>query len=167
MPSRTGEVSRRCGAIARENRESGNGLPDWGGRAPHRLALINQRAAIGEFNHIPGSGGISRLTRLIGPHWTKWLAMAGQAVDADHALRIGLVHAVYPAEEFSTKVAEFARHLAGLPSEAVGLSKLAIDAAVNADRRTSRDIDRLAQSILFQSVDFTERQQAFVNRGKA
>ena len=25
---------------------------------------------------IPGSGGISRLTRLVGPHWAKWMAMA-------------------------------------------------------------------------------------------
>src|SRR5438093_7237230 len=49
---------------------------------------------------LPGSGGISRLTRLVGPHWARWLAMAGERVDAHQALVMGLVHAVYPAAEF-------------------------------------------------------------------
>src|ERR1700750_156344 len=46
---------------------------------------------------IPGSGGISRLTRLIGPHWAKWMVMAGETMTADGARAIGFVHAVYPA----------------------------------------------------------------------
>jgi len=53
---------------------------------------------------LPGSGGISRLTRLVGPHWTKWLAMAGQQVSAAEALSIGLVHAVYPVDGFAARV---------------------------------------------------------------
>ena len=110
---------------------------------------------------IPGSGGISRLTRLIGPHWTKWMAMAGQRISAQRAVEIGLVHAVYPAEDFAERVQELARHLASLPGEAVGLAKLAIDSAVTADRRTARDFDRLAQTLLFSSHDFVERQRAF------
>ena len=35
---------------------------------------------------IAGSGGTSRLTRLIGPHWGKWMAMAGVPVGAGHAM---------------------------------------------------------------------------------
>ena len=46
---------------------------------------------------LPGSGGISRLTRIVGPHWARWLTMAGQVIDADQAVNIGLVHTVYPA----------------------------------------------------------------------
>ncbi len=65
---------------------------------------------------IPGSGGISRLTRLVGPHWTKWLAMAGQTIDAEQARLIGFVHAVYPAETFADQAQAFARHLATLPA---------------------------------------------------
>jgi enoyl-CoA hydratase len=115
---------------------------------------------------IPGSGGISRLTRIVGPHWARWLAMAGQAIDAQQALNIGLVHAVYPAGSFAEEVRAFARHLAGLPSEAVGLAKIAIDAAASADRRTAREFDRLAQSALFQSPDYLARINAFLERGK-
>ena len=46
---------------------------------------------------LPGSGGISRLTRIVGPHWASWLVMAGERIDAMQARDIGLVHAVYPA----------------------------------------------------------------------
>jgi enoyl-CoA hydratase/carnithine racemase len=110
---------------------------------------------------IPGSGGISRLTRLVGSHWAKWLAMACQTVDAREALAMGLVHAVYPAAEFGQRVQEFARHLAGLPGEAVGLAKLAIDTAASVDRRSARDVDRLAQSALFTSAEYLDRLEAF------
>ena len=64
---------------------------------------------------LPGSGGISRLTRIVGPHWASWLVMAGERIDAMQARDIGLVHAVYPAAEFPERVQEFARRLAGMP----------------------------------------------------
>ena len=113
---------------------------------------------------LPGSGGISRLTRIVGPHWARWLTMAGQVIDADQAVTIGLVHAVYPASEFAERVQAFARHLAGLPREAVGLAKVAIDAAASIDRRTAREFDRLAQSALYSSSGFTERVDAFLSK---
>ena len=90
--------------------------------------------------------------------------MAGQVVDADQAVTIGLVHAVYPASEFAERVQAFARHLAGLPREAVGLAKVAIDAAASIDRRTAREFDRLAQSALYSSSGFTERVDAFLSK---
>jgi enoyl-CoA hydratase/carnithine racemase len=115
---------------------------------------------------LPGSGGISRLTRIVGPHWAKWLAMAGQTIDAQQALQIGLVHAVHPVTSFAEEVQAFARHLAGLPAEAVGLAKLAIDTAASVDRRTAREFDRLAQSALFQSPDYLAKVSAFLDKGK-
>jgi enoyl-CoA hydratase len=113
---------------------------------------------------LPGSGGISRLTRLVGPHWARWLAMAGERVDAQQAMAIGLVHAVYGVDEFAEQVQEFARRLAGMPREALGLAKIAIDAAESIDRRTAREFDRMAQSLLFTSADFRERIEAFGRR---
>ena len=40
---------------------------------------------VGRLGVIAGSGGISRVTRLVGPHWSKWISMAGKNVDADTA----------------------------------------------------------------------------------
>jgi enoyl-CoA hydratase/carnithine racemase len=116
---------------------------------------------------LPGSGGISRLTRLIGPHWAKWLVMAGERIDAERAHAIGLVHAVYPAAEFDDHVRAFAHRLAGMPREAVGLAKVAIAAADTVDRRTAREVDRLAQSLLFQSDDYRDRVNSFLEQSAA
>jgi enoyl-CoA hydratase len=113
---------------------------------------------------IPGSGGISRLTRLVGPHWARWLAMACETIDAQQAVDIGLVHKVYPADTFADDVQAFARKLASLPREALGVAKVAIDVAASVDRRTAREFDRMAQTVLFMSDDFKDRVNAFMQR---
>jgi enoyl-CoA hydratase len=110
---------------------------------------------------LPGSGGISRLTRLVGPHWARWLAMAAQTVDAEEALRIGLVHRVIPHDRFGAEVAAFARHLAELPAEAVGLAKLTIDAAADTDRTTARNVDRIANTLLVLSEEHRRIRKQF------
>ncbi len=97
---------------------------------------------------IPASGGVSRLTRLCGQHWAKWIILANQPVDAEQALAIGLVHAVYEESEFEAKVDEFCRALAAQPPEMTAMAKLAIDLAEEASARDARRIERLGQSIL-------------------
>jgi enoyl-CoA hydratase len=140
---------------------------EFGASCDFRLAADTATFGLPEVANlavIPGSGGISRLTRLVGPHWTKWLAVAGETVDAHQAQAIGLVHAVYPAAEFDERVDGFARKLAALPREAAGVAKLAIDTAADVDRRTARDVDRLAQTLLFTSPDYRERVDRFLKR---
>ncbi len=97
---------------------------------------------------IASSGGISRLTRLVGPAWSKWINLAGKSIDAQTALMIGLVHEVYPTAEFVDRVESFARDLINLPEEQLGLAKLAIDAVKAEDREKGRHIERLAFSAL-------------------
>jgi enoyl-CoA hydratase/carnithine racemase len=90
---------------------------------------------------LPGSGGISRLTRLIGPHWTKWIAMAGREVDA-------------------------AQSLVALSGEALGLAKLGIAAAASADRASARDVDRMANTLLLKTPEHRARIEAFGSRSR-
>ena len=47
----------------------------------------------------PGFGGTQRLARLVGPGMAKQLIYTAKNIKAAEALRIGLVNAVYPAEE--------------------------------------------------------------------
>jgi enoyl-CoA hydratase len=65
---------------------------------------------------IAGSGGTSRVTRLVGPSWGKWLAMAGRRVGSEKAHQIGLVQDVFPAETFLEEVYAFCRELITIPS---------------------------------------------------
>ncbi len=113
---------------------------------------------------IPGSGGVSPLTRLVGPHWAKWLVMAGQQVSAADARMMGLVHAVYPHAEFAELTVEFARSLVKVTREGLGLAKLTIDSVHGADRRTARDLDRIVQTLLFDSPEYAAKLAAFTTR---
>ncbi len=115
---------------------------------------------------IAGSGGISRLTRIVGPHWSKWFSMAGERVNAEDARMMGFVHQIIPEPEFHDHVQQFAEKLAGFPGEAVGITKILIDSVPGSDRRAARDWDRLAQNLMFDSPDHKSKVDDFMNKSK-
>jgi enoyl-CoA hydratase len=115
---------------------------------------------------LPGSGGISRFTRLVGPHWARWVAMAGENVDAELARTMGWIHQIFPEETFHDDVQAWTRKLVGLSAEALGLAKIAIDAAVDSDRRTARHIDRMANTQLLNTTEHHDKIAAFMARSK-
>lgn len=131
-----------------------------------RLAARSARYGLPEigFGALPGSGGISRLTRLAGPHWTRWLVMAGEQVSADEALRMGIVHAVHPDDKFEAQVRAFCGRLAALPYEALGLAKLSIDLTNDLDRTQARAMESIANSILFTGEEQKELFKAMLAR---
>ncbi len=96
--------------------------------------------------------------------WVKWLAMAGQTLDAEQALAIGLVQAVYPASVFPDRAIEFAHQLAAMPREAIGVAKIAVDTAASVDRRSARDFDRFANTTLFMSQEHHDLVEGFQRR---
>jgi enoyl-CoA hydratase len=110
---------------------------------------------------IPASGGTSRLTRLVGPHWGKWLAMAGKRVYAEKAEMIGLVHEVFPPDELQAGVEAFARELIDLPVDALGMAKLACDMVADIDRTNARHVERICGTILTDSDEFKQRTARF------
>jgi enoyl-CoA hydratase/carnithine racemase len=112
---------------------------------------------------IAGSGGTSRVTRLVGPHWGKWMAMAGQRVDAEQAKAIGFVHDVFPDEKFQESVDSFARSLVEIPMEALGAAKLVADIARDTDRTTQRHVDRIANGPRAASAEFSSNTKPFSN----
>jgi enoyl-CoA hydratase/carnithine racemase len=113
---------------------------------------------------VAGSGGSSRMTRLIGPQWAKWMAMAGKPVGSEQAKTIGLVHDVFPSETFLDEVYAFCHLLMTYPPEALGLAKAAIDVAADTDRHTQRQFDRLVNTTLIGTQDARDRIRAFLRR---
>lgn len=113
-----------------------------------RLAAASATYALPEtaLGSLPGSGGTSRLTRLVGPHWARWFIMANLPMSADRALTAGLVHDVYPDAEFEACVREFCLHLARQPPEVVAAAKLTIELAADLGRSEARHAERLAVS---------------------
>jgi len=120
-----------------------------------------------EIGALPGSGGISRLTRLAGPHWARWLAMAGEQIGAEQAVAIGIVHAVYDEAVFEARTRAFCTKLASRSYELLGLAKLSIELAADLDRAQARNVERISNSILFTGAEHKELVRAFMERQAA
>ena len=108
----------------------------------------------GKFGVLPASNGVSRLTRIVGTHWARYLIMANKPADADRALIMGLVHEVFPDESFEEEVMKFCRHLAAQNSEQMGTAKLAIELAYDVGLAQARNVERLANSTLMLNPDY-------------
>jgi enoyl-CoA hydratase len=108
----------------------------------------------GKFGVLPASNGVSRLARIIGTHWTRYLIMANLPANADRALIMGLVHEVFPDETFQDDVMRFCRHLAEQHGEQMGTAKLAIEMAHDLGLAQARNVERMANSALMLNPDY-------------
>lgn len=115
---------------------------------------------------IPGSGGCSRLVKLVGLSKAKRLVMSGEMLAAPFALDIGLVDEVCAPEALMPKTREFAQQLAAKAPMALGLAKIVLNACANVDPDTGRHLERLGQSILKKTEDHEEGAKAFVEKRK-
>ena len=123
-----------------------------------RLAAKSASYAFPEakFGVLPATNGVSRLVRLVGPHWARLLITANMPVDADEARIMGLVHKVYPDESFEDDVMAFCRHLARQDAELVGASKVAIELAADLPAHQAASVERLVNSSLMLSPHYQE-----------
>jgi enoyl-CoA hydratase/carnithine racemase len=117
----------------------------------------------GKFGVLPASNGVSRLTRICGPHWARWLIMANKSVNADQALIMGLVHEVFPDATFDEDVMAFCRHLAAQNGEQMGAAKVAIELAHDVGLAAARNVERMANSALMLNPDYVARLESYVS----
>jgi enoyl-CoA hydratase len=127
-----------------------------------RLAARSARYSFPEaaFGSLPASGGVSRLTRIVGTHWARYMIMAEKPVDAARALQIGLVHEVYPDESFEADVMTFCRQLANQKPEVTGAAKIAIELARDLQAAQARSVERLANSALMLGSEYRDGLEA-------
>lgn len=117
----------------------------------------------GLFGILPASNGVSRLTRICGPHWARYLVMANVRASAEKALYMGLVHEVFPDETFEDDVMAFCRHLAKQNGEQMGAAKIAIELANDVGREQARHVERMANSSLMLSPAYLEGIQRYID----
>lgn len=117
-----------------------------------------------KFGMLPLSGGVNRLTRVCGAHWARWMILAGQAVSAERALVMGLVHDVYADEAFDAEVQAFCAKLAQQPVEATAAAKLAITMAADLPNDQARQLERLVYSSLLTSKERHELSARYLAR---
>jgi enoyl-CoA hydratase/carnithine racemase len=123
-----------------------------------RLAAASASYAFPEakFGVLPATNGVSRLVRIIGPHWARLMITANMPVDAQEARIMGLVHKVYADETFDADVMGFCRHLAQQNAEMVGASKIAIELAADLPAHQAASVERLVNSSLMLGNDYRE-----------
>lgn len=133
-----------------------------------RFASENAKLGQPEVNLgiIPGYGGTQRLPKLVGKAKAMELILSGNMVDAQEALKIGLVNTVYKHEELLEKTVEFVKLI---------LSKgpLAVSAAIdciNMSERLSPSEGLAYESRMFGRTcgteDFKEGTKAFLEKRK-
>lgn len=128
-----------------------------------RVAVEEARLGFPEVNAgiIPGSGGCSRLARLVGVGVAKELILTGELISAAEAKQVGLIHAVVPAGQLPAKIKEYAEKIGRRGPLAVGMAKQMINTALSVDAATGRVLERLGQSILLNTEDVQEGFRAF------
>jgi len=131
-----------------------------------RYASANARLGQPEANIgiIPGWGGTQRLARAVGIGMAKELIYSGRMVDAEEALRIGLVNAVFPPEEVLERALELAGSLAAKSPLVLAAAKELANRSLQGDLDAALDdeAERFAQ--LFGSEDQKEGMRAFVEK---
>lgn len=114
---------------------------------------------------IPGAGGTQRLPRLIGPARAKELIFTGRFVDANEALRIGLVDEVVAPDDVYNQAVKLATRLAAGPGLALRAAKNAIDSGLEVDLNTGLEIERMQFAQLWATTDQSTGMRSFIEDG--
>ena len=111
---------------------------------------------------IPGWGGTQRLARVCGLGVAKELILTGRLVDAEEALRIGLVNGVHdPVLDLAREVAEL---LASKSALALAYAKEAANLALQGSHEASLTQEAAFFAMLFSTEDAKEGLTAFAEK---
>ena len=128
-----------------------------------RIAAEDARfvLAFGRIGLVPDSGATWFLPRLVGQARAAELALVGDPIPADEALRIGLVSRVVPNDELLTEARALADRIAAGAPMAVALTKGALERAASIDLETALEGEAKLQGIAGASADHAEGLAAF------
>ena len=114
---------------------------------------------------MPGAGGTQRLPRLVGLGRAKEIIYSGRFVDADEALRIGLVNEIVAPGKAHERALELAERYASGPAVALMAAKQVIQQGADVDMGTGLMLERQAFAALFSTEDQTTGMESFVESG--
>jgi len=113
---------------------------------------------------VPDSGGNWLLPRVVGFAKALEMSITGDVVDAQEALRIGLVSRVVPADEFAAALTEYAERMAAAPTRAIGATKALLGEALRLSLSETLEREAITQADLAGSSDFAEGVGAFLDK---
>ena len=135
------------------------------------IRLASEKAKFGQpetgLGITPGYGGTCRLTKLAGRGMAKYLIMTGEIIDAQEALRIGLVQRIFAPEHLLDEAQKIAEAIASKAPIATDAAKCAINVAADVDSHSAVAFEREAYHTSFQSQDRIEGMSAFLEKRQA
>jgi len=116
---------------------------------------------------IPDGGGTQRLPRVVGPGKAKELIYTGRRIDAQEALRIGLINAVHPQERLMAEARLMADQIAALKPAVVQGAKRALNVAMSYSMDMGLNYETAiaayaigkAERLAQQATDFTQKKK--------
>ncbi len=132
------------------------------------IRLGSRRAKFGEtfvnLGIIPGDGGAWFLQRLVGYQRAAELSFTGRTIDADEALRLGLLLDVVDDDELDRRTAELASRIAAQPPQALRYVKRLLKLAQRTELADFLDICAALQGICHNTDDHREAVSAFLDK---
>ena len=116
---------------------------------------------------MPDAGVSFLLPRVVGLGRAMEMSMLGDAVDAEEALRIGLVNRVVPDEILAEETANLAGRLASSPTSALGMIKHSLYASFESDLETALEREAEGQTFCGYTKDHKEGVAAFFEKREA
>jgi enoyl-CoA hydratase len=130
------------------------------------IRYASSRAKLGQpeinLGIVPGWGGTQRLARVCGIGVAKELVYTGRTVDAEEALRIGLVNAI--ADPVLERALATGQELAAKSPVALGLAKRLCNLTLGVDHAGGLETEADEFGALFASADAKEGLAAFVEK---
>ncbi|RPH51258.1 MAG: enoyl-CoA hydratase [Desulfobacteraceae bacterium] len=125
------------------------------------MGLTETRLAI-----IPGAGGTQRLPRLVGRGKAKELIFTGRRVDAEEALKIGLVNKICDKDSLMNECMQMAAMICETGPIAIEQAKYAINFGIETNIQTGLAIESNAYWVTIPTEDRLEGLAAFREKRK-
>lgn len=113
---------------------------------------------------VPDSGSLYFLPRMVGLGKAMELCLLADRVEAEEALRIGLVHRVVPHEQLQAAVEDLAERLASGPGRAIALIKRGLNRSLESTLEQMLEYEADLQEIAGRTQDFREGVLAFTEK---
>jgi enoyl-CoA hydratase/carnithine racemase len=133
-----------------------------------RIAGEDARFSLPELSMglLPMAGGLQRLARAVGRGKALEIALTGAEVDADEALRIGLVSAVVPSDKLAAEAEAIAARIAERGPIATGYAKEAVARGIDMPLEEALRMETDLTIILQTTEDRAEGVRAFLDKRK-
>ena len=131
-----------------------------------RIASTNARFGTPEGNIgiIPGGGATQRLPRLVGRGWALEMLIMGNPIDAEQALRIGLITRLVAPGELLPTTRQMAEHIAAKAPLVPRFMKAMVHHGMEGSMAAGLALEKFAQAALIETEDKQEGIRAFLEK---